>query len=166
MIEAPIPGESLTTEPRNASWESTPKTADPEEALYYHLERLTDPVRLSAIMNVLEQGSSVQELTEAIVRSGVAQGIHSIDISLMVAPVIHEYIKGQADNVGIEYDEGPDFKEIDVIEMNKQVGKRSAKMPQTLAKTQIEPQEKQAPVEEEAPAPQESKGLMSRPEGM
>lgn len=166
MINAPIPGESLTTTPKNATWESPPKTADPEEALYHHLEMLTDEVRLSAAMNILEEGVSIQQLTEGIVRNGVAQGIHSIDVSLMVAPVIHEYLKGMAETMGIDYDEGEDFGRPDVIEMGKQIGRMSAKAPslERVAKPAQEEVVEAEPVQEETP--QESKGLMSRPEGV
>ena len=40
-------------------------------------------------------------------------GIHSIDISLSIAPVIHEYIKGYADAMDIDYDEGFEDEEQD-----------------------------------------------------
>ena len=56
-------------------------------------------------------GLDVKSLTEAMLRSAVAEGIHSIDISLSIAPVIHEYIKGYADAMDIDYDEGFEDKE-------------------------------------------------------
>ena len=45
-------------------------------------------------------------LVEGIARGAVAEGIHSIDVSLIITPVIHEYLKGYADALEIEYDEG------------------------------------------------------------
>ena len=47
-------------------------------------------------------------MTEGILRGAVAEGRHSIDVSLLIAPVIHEYIKGIADASGVEYNEGLD----------------------------------------------------------
>jgi hypothetical protein len=32
--------------------------------------------------------------------------MHSIDVSLIIAPVIHEYLKGYADALEVDYDEG------------------------------------------------------------
>jgi hypothetical protein len=39
-------------------------------------------------------------------------GIHTVDVSLIIAPVIHEYIKSTADALGVEYEEGFDNKKI------------------------------------------------------
>jgi hypothetical protein len=51
-------------------------------------------------------------LTEGLLRGAVLDGRHSIDVSLIIAPVIHEFIKTTADRVGIDYDEGfPDDSE-------------------------------------------------------
>ena len=43
---------------------------------------------------------------EGILRSAVLEGIHSLDVSILIAPHIHEYIKGQADVLKLNYDEG------------------------------------------------------------
>ena len=38
MFEAPIPGQSLTNEPKNYTWENPPKFIYPEDALIWHME--------------------------------------------------------------------------------------------------------------------------------
>ena len=48
----------------------------------------------------------VRTLTEGILRSAVAEGLHTIDVSMLVAPVLHEYIKDTAERAGIDFDEG------------------------------------------------------------
>ena len=40
MFNAPIPGQSLTSEPKNYAWERPPQYDLPEEALMFHLEKL------------------------------------------------------------------------------------------------------------------------------
>lgn len=106
MIEAPIPGQSLTTAPNNNLYERPPEISDPEEALQMHLNRLNDPEKLEDILDVLELDVSIRELTEGILRSAVAEGLHSIDVSMIIAPVVHEFITSVADEAGIEYDDG------------------------------------------------------------
>ena len=106
MFEAPIPGQSLTTPPRSMPYERPPEISDPEEAIQMHLQRLSKKEMIEDTIDALELGVSVVELTEGILRSAVATGIHSVDVSLAIAPVIHEFIKSNADTVGIEYDEG------------------------------------------------------------
>jgi hypothetical protein len=169
MIDAPIPGESLTAKPKNAPYENPPQTDVAEDALYFHLDKLTDDVRMDSIMQLLEEGMPVQTAVEGLLRAGVANGIHSIDISLMIGPVIHEYIKGFADNLGIDYKEGPDFEEPDWEKTQTEAGKRKAKMPSISKKFEEEerpapPRDVQDPPSPE-PAQNTGKGLMSRPTG-
>jgi hypothetical protein len=102
----PIPGQSLTDTPKNAAWERPPEINDPELALQVHLARLNDEKVMSSAMQNLEMGMDLVSLTEGILRSAVSRGIHSIDVSIIIAPAIHEFIKITADELGIEYDEG------------------------------------------------------------
>jgi len=106
MFNAPIPGQSLTSEPKNYPWENPPKMVDPEEALLWHLEKLEDKKTIESLAGLMALGVDILDLTEGILRAGVATGQHSIDVSLIIAPVIHEYIKGIGDAAGIDYKEG------------------------------------------------------------
>ena len=101
-----IPGQSLTTPPKSAPYERPPQISDPLEAIDYHLEQLDDPKAVEELMFFLELGVDLSSLVEGVARKAVADGIHSIDISLSIAPIIHEYIKGYADAMDIDYDEG------------------------------------------------------------
>lgn len=92
MYNAPIPGQSLTNEPRSAPWERPPETVDPDEAIVHHLTRVKDPEVLDKILDGVEAGFPVALITELMLTGAVAKGIHSIDISLMIAPVVHDYI--------------------------------------------------------------------------
>lgn len=105
-FDAPIPGQSLTNPPKQYPWERPPETADPKEALRMHMEKLDRPDTMDGILTFLEAGATVKELTMGLLRTAVAEGIHSPDISLMLAPAIHEKIKMAADKVGVEADEG------------------------------------------------------------
>ena len=105
-----IPGQSLTAEPKNAPYENPPQMTEPEEAVFFHLERLAE--RTDDLLDAMELGLDVVTLTEGILRGAVAEGRHSVDISLIIAPIIHEFIKGGADRAGIDYEEGfPDESE-------------------------------------------------------
>ena len=108
-----IPGQSLTTPPKSAPYERPPQISDPLEAIDYHLEQLDDPKAVEELMFFLEFGVDLSTLVEGIARKAVLDGIHSIDISLSIAPVIHEYVKGYADAMDIDYDEGFEDEEQD-----------------------------------------------------
>lgn len=123
-FEAPIAGESLTTTPRNAPYERPPEIVDPEEAIQMHLTRLSEAEKMEAILDALELGVDVKSLTKGYLRSAVANGIHTVDISLLITPVIHEFIKRTADDAGVEYEEGlvnegKESKRREAMEMQK-----------------------------------------------
>ena len=96
LTDRPIPGQSLTTAPKSFPYERPPEVADPLDALDLHFEKLNNPDAMKDISFILESGIDLVTLTEAQCRSAVAEGIHSVDISLLIAPCIHEYIKGIA----------------------------------------------------------------------
>ena len=106
QFDRPIPGQSLTSTPKGAPYERPPEINDPVKALDYHLDILDNPKAVEQAMFMLEMGVDLSTLVEGITRNAVIEGMHSIDISLIVAPVIHEYLKGYADSLGIKYDEG------------------------------------------------------------
>ena len=43
LLQAPIPGQSLTDEPKNFPWENPADISEPNEALMYHIERINKP---------------------------------------------------------------------------------------------------------------------------
>lgn len=101
-----IPGQSLTLEPKSRAYERPPQITNPLEALDTHLDRLTNEEVIDDVLYFLEYGADLVTIVQGILRSAVMEGVHSIDVSLIIAPVIHEHIKGFADAAGIEYDEG------------------------------------------------------------
>jgi hypothetical protein len=111
LFDAPIPGQSLTSEPKNAPFERPPEIVNPEEALMVHLKRLNDVDKMEAVVLAVNTGIDVQTLTQGILRSAVMEGIHSIDVSLIIAPAVHSFIATTLDAVNVEYDDGFEDKE-------------------------------------------------------
>tara|TARA_R110000824_G_scaffold335055_2_gene521602 strand:- start:199 stop:729 length:531 start_codon:yes stop_codon:yes gene_type:complete len=172
VFNGPIPGQSLTTEPKNAAYERPPEVFDPLEALDVHLNNLSKPEAMEDALYFLELGLDLVTLVEGIVRSAVIEGIHSIDVSLIIAPVIHEHIKAAATKAGIDFDEGFDNPERDEAVQYERDTMRAKKMLKKLREQEGEPEElnmmeEEEPMEEEAevettdiaPAPM---GLMAR----
>lgn len=168
IFNKPIPGESLTSKPKNAPYENPPEITDPEEALQVHLSRLTEPKRMDKIMGLLDIGVDIQTMTEGILRSAVMNGIHSIDVSLLIAPVIHEYIKLTADQVGVDYKEG--FEDNEESESGVDYMLASIKSKEKLQEMDMIPEEVPQSEEQETTILEDEetkpmlKGLMSRGE--
>jgi hypothetical protein len=144
-VPVPIPGESLTREPRNAAYERPPELVDPEDALTYHIDRLTDERRMGGVMLLLENGVDIRTVTEGVLRMAVYNGIHNIDLSMLVAPAVHEYIKTTADMVGVEYTEG---FETDEADKKLQYAINSTKARKALAGIGADPKEAAQSVQE------------------
>jgi len=175
MFDAPIPGQSLTREPKNYAWENPPRMVVPEEALAYHLEELNKPKKMEAILDALQLGFEVTLLTEGLLRNAVSKGEHSIDVSLIIGPIVHEYIVGMADAARIDYVEGIEEEDnsekrmyaireskarkiLDNIKNNKEpdLEELEASLPQQEVED--------IPVEVEEVSEEKPQGLMARPE--
>ena len=169
-FDAPIPGQSLTDTPKNAPYERPPEIVDPIEAIDAHIDNLNKEGAMEDVLYFLELGSDLQTLVQGILRSGVMAGLHSIDVSLIIAPVIHEYIKGFADAADMEYDEGFDNKEAkEIINYGRDVARAKkmldelrekqgmAPMPEPEMEPEMEPEEPEMVEEEPAKT-----GLMAR----
>ena len=165
-----IPGQSLTAEPKNAPYENPPELNTEEYAVIWHLERLSEQDRMEALVDMMELGIDVVTLTEGLLRGAVLEGRHSIDISVIIAPVIHEFIVSTAEKVGIDYEEGLPDDSDDRENIRYQINdgkarKMLAKLDMGVKETTVE--EMPVVVEEEMPmeAPAKPAGLMARPKG-
>ena len=134
-MDGPIPGQSLTKTPRNALYERAPEIVEPNDAIIWHMQKLSDPNRLDNLLFTLEYGLPVKHATQAALTLAVAKGIHNIDISLIIAPVIHKFIASTAEEAGIEYLD--DFKNTQMKEEDER-NKVKALLDKAIAETPVE----------------------------
>ena len=100
---APIPGQSLTDEPNNFAWERPPEITDPDEAVVFHLDRLSEKPIVDSVLHLLQMGFPVDVLTRSILTGAVGSGMHSIDVSLLISPVIEEEIAYMGTTAGVKF---------------------------------------------------------------
>lgn len=112
-----IPGQSLTDEPKNYPWERPPEITDPNDAVRYHLERVSDPKVIDNVFYALDMGIPVQILTESMVTGAVGKGMHTVDVGLMVEPLIRRAVMKIADKAKVPYKETFDEEEMSVEQM-------------------------------------------------
>lgn len=162
LLDAPIPGMSMTHELGARPWQNPPKYATVDEAIEYYLERMSSEDFMEQLEDVMEMGIPLTDIANVMQLGGVMEGMHTIDVGLLVLPVLVEMMMLVGDSAKIDYDSGLDDK----APMNK--GKtRNTLVAKTARKLQIklnnksdEP-EKEEEVTEEEPK-KEDKGLMSR----
>lgn len=168
-FDYPVPGQSLTTPPRNAPYERPPQTVDPKEALQIHISNLNSKESMEDIAYFAEMGLDVKSQTEALLRSAVAEGIHSIDVSLTIAPLLHQFIVGRLEAMGLEYDEGiNNVAEKEGIRYQRNISKAMKMLSGIKPTGDVDEMDlEQTEVEETAPVEEQTveepvKGLMAR----
>ena len=116
MFNGPIPGESLTAEPGNYPWEQPPLHADPMDALEWHMEQLTDEAVTDNVIGMMDLGVPISVVADTMLSSAIMNGIHSVDVKMLLKPVMHMQLKALADVAGIEYKEHlSDYQDKDEI---------------------------------------------------
>ena len=88
IMDAPIPGQSLTTEVGSRPWQQPAKYSTVEEALEHYAKTITDPAINEPLLDTLEMGTPVTSIAEIVVQSGAMEGLHTIDVSILMLPVI------------------------------------------------------------------------------
>ena len=160
LFDAPIAGQSLTAELGARPWQQAPMYATVEEAFEYYATKITNPAINDSLFDTLEMGTPVGPVAEILVQSGAMEGKHSIDVSILILPVIMELIAYVADEAGIEYDMGTS-KSIDqdiIPESKMELALSKIKNKSTAVKKE-EPMVEPEAVPEENPQPS---GLMAR----
>ena len=164
-FERPIPGQSLTAESKSQAFERPPEITDPIEALDLHIDNLSREGAMEDVLYFLEFGVDLVTLVQGILRSAVMEGLHSVDVSLIIAPVLHEFIKGYAEAAKLDYDEGFENKEAKKALAYKRDVARAKEMMKKLKEEEGEAPAPE-PMEEPEPEVQEQEpvktGLMAR----
>jgi len=111
LFQSAIPGQSLTDTPKNFPWERPAEMSDPEEAIKFHLENLNEPEVLEDVITLIELGYPLRALSESILTAATMNGKHSIDINLIISPIIYEQLKVIADEAGVPYKTGMEENE-------------------------------------------------------
>lgn len=103
MFNAPIPGESLAREKGNAPWEQPPLHASVDKALAFYMDKIDeDEEVLEDILFVLDNDFPLDLFVETMLMNGEMLGIHTMDTSYLIGPVIHEYLLGLAEAADIK----------------------------------------------------------------
>lgn len=90
-FDAPIPGESLTTDPESRMpFEKPPKFTEVDPAIREIFMRITDEENLDNILDILREKTPVEDLAQVILFEGFRQGQYTPDLMLLlIEPTIY-----------------------------------------------------------------------------
>lgn len=161
----PVAGMGLTAELGGRPWQSPPKYSTPEQALEYYLPRLTSPDSYDELLDVLELGVPITAIADSLQTGGVMQGLHTVDVGILITPVIMEMLAYIGDDAGIEYNLGTDtpVNEDKIRDSQIALAMRKARERIPEAVEEAKEGEEQEPVmNEDTPEPSMAGGLMAR----
>jgi len=183
LLNAPIAGQSLTDTPKNYPWERPAEISDPREAIKFHMDGLSSPESLDNILELIQMGVPLRALAKTALTTAQMEGIHSVDVSLIIGDVVFEELVSIAEEAGLDYktgDEPSEFedkekedklvlamlrKKLDALDPESEdTGEEFMRQVETMM---AEPQEEeQQDTEEmpmmEAPVEEAPRGLMAR----
>lgn len=147
LFDAPIPGQSMLHELGARPWQSPPQYSTVEEVVDFYISKMaTDEVSVQ-IADILEMDVSVVDLAHTMQLANVMEGVHTIDVGVLVTPVLMEFIMLIGDSVGVKYRTGLDEQDENV--KNAMINKAMRKFKQEEKKQDDMPTEETTPVVEE-----------------
>jgi hypothetical protein len=157
-FDRPTPGMSLTAELGNRPWQQPPQYSTVEEALQWYIPRLVNPELLNPLLDVIEGGLPLTAIANAMQTGGVMEGKHSLDVGILIMPVLVETMAYLAEEAGVEYDDGTNIEPEEDKPTDSRVALALAKIREETGAEPDEPEMKEPEPQEEKP----SGGLMSR----
>ena len=114
MLDGPIPGMSLTAEYGGRPWQQPPKNTTREEALSFYMPRLSDETFVPELLKVMELGIPLTTIANAMQTGAVMQGQHSVDVGILIIPVLIELMALIGDREGVKYTVGTEDNTVPV----------------------------------------------------
>tara|TARA_X000001382_G_scaffold130167_1_gene124165 strand:+ start:1252 stop:1764 length:513 start_codon:yes stop_codon:yes gene_type:complete len=105
-FDAAIPGQSLTAELGSRPWQQPAQYTTVEEALDYYIPRLQSDEVSAQLLDVLEMGIPVTTVANTMQLGSVMEGKHSVDVGMLILPVLVELIMLIADTANVKYTSG------------------------------------------------------------
>ena len=78
-FDAPIPGQSFTSELGNRPWEKPPQYVTVEDAIDFYMQRINEDDFKQPLLDVIELGMPLTSIANALQLSSVMEGKHTID---------------------------------------------------------------------------------------
>ena len=156
-FDAPIPGQSLTHEVGARPWQQPAQYPTVEGALEWYLSRFEQREATEEMLNVIEMGVPLTPIANSMQLAAVLEGIHSIDVGILITPILIEMMSYIAEQNDIEYKTGTEDEE----DPKPSESLISAAI-QGLEERGVVTEEKPISEQEEEDIDEEPKGLMAR----
>jgi hypothetical protein len=153
-LDAPIPGEGLTHELGDRPWQKPAQLTNVDEVMPFYREKILDEEFIPQLLQVIELGIPLTTIANAMQSAAVMEGVHSIDVGVLMLPIVVELLKFVAEKNDVKY----------VTGMEKREAAPNDEMITALAMKEMgeEKDMPEAPAEEEPVEEPQPRGLMAR----
>ena len=110
-MDSPIPGMGMTAPLGGRPWQQPPQMATVEEAMNYYIKKLEDPDFAPELLTVIELGVPLTTLANTMQLSSVMEGKHSIDVGMLVIPILVELMSNMAEANQVPFKSGMEREE-------------------------------------------------------
>lgn len=165
FLDAPVPGMSLTAEPKSRPWRRPSQVNTVDEALALYAPIFSDKKAQRMMLEQIENKIPLTSIADILITGNAMEGKHTLDVGILVAPVLIETMITFAEMAGVEYVVGNEDR--DTPETTEEIVNRAVRATSEVKEEEpmmMEMEEEQQPVEEPAEAPRT--GLMARKEVM
>ena len=153
-LDAPVPGEGLTHELGDRPWQKPAQLTNVDDVIPFYRDKILDEEFIPQLLQVIEMGMPLTTIANAMQNAAVMEGVHSIDVGVLMLPIIVELLKYVAERNEVKYNTGMEN------------GKVAPNVEATAAVALKEINEggvmPSKPVEEEVVEEDQPKGLMAR----
>jgi hypothetical protein len=168
-LDAPIPGMSLTHELGARPWQQPPQFPTVEDAVDHYTSRMMDDEFSDQLVDIMDMGIPLTTIANTIQLAGVMEGKHTVDVGLLLLPVLIETMMLIGDSAGVEYKTGLDDapktdrdslakRTIEKLKTEMKTEEKEEELPDDITDTTIpEDMPEEISIEEEKPS-----GLMAR----
>tara|TARA_R110002096_G_scaffold57822_1_gene146313 strand:- start:260 stop:802 length:543 start_codon:yes stop_codon:yes gene_type:complete len=170
-FDRPIPGMGMTHELGARPWQTPPTYTTIDEAADYYIEKMSSPEFKNKLLDVMAMNVPLTTVANTMQLSSVMEGLHTVDVGMMMIPILVEVMALIGDSADVDYVTGMDAKKearpsmINKIieDMKSEIGDvedmdEGMEMQQPQEETEAMPTEE---TQEEMPMEQ-PKGLMAR----
>jgi hypothetical protein len=167
-FDRPIPGMGMTAELGGRPWQQPPTYSTIEETSDYYIERMSNTAFKEQLLDVMEMGVPLSTLANTIQLTSVMQGLHTVDVGMLVIPILIEAMMLIGDAADVKYTTGMEGSKAERPALTSRIiaelkSKQGNDEDETMSMETEEtvPTEEEKEVSEDMPMEQ-PKGLMAR----
>ena len=105
-FDRPIPGMGMTHEVGARPWQTPPTYVTVEEASDFYVERMSSPEFKEQLLDIMEMGVPLTTLANTIQLGSVMEGLHTVDVGMLMIPILVETMILIGDASGMEEPKG------------------------------------------------------------